>query len=143
MSENEKETTVETVEEKVTVEAVVEPVAKEVEAPKPVEAAPAPEAIVIPEKETEGKGLGSVAGGAIGSTVVKGKKKVEAEEVKPVVKETVALFSQKSYHWVENGGSLKPGYNIVVKARADKWLTLPGVRLATPEEVAKAFEAGK
>lgn len=130
------------------VEPVVEPVVEapkpvaEVKPTKPVEAKAVPTAIVLPEEEGEGPGLAPVANGTIGSTTVKAKKKVE-----PVVKvdkeeELVAVFSQKNLHWVENGGALKKGYNIVKKARADKWITLDGVRLATPEEVASAFDAG-
>lgn len=128
--------------------AVVEtPAEEKVEA---VEAAPAPvveEAKVVATpvvEETEGKGLGVVKGGAIGSTVVKGKKKAESVvEAAPAKPESVAIYSKKNYHWAENGGALKSGYNIVDKAKADKWLTLAGVRLATPEEVAAAFDAGK
>lgn len=126
------------------VETAAEPTVENIELPKPVEVTPEPTAITLPEEEAEGPGLAPVAGGAIGSTNVKAKKKTE-----PVAKTTaaktdlVALFSKSNLHWVENGGALKKGYNIVEKARADKWLTLSGVRLATPEEVAKAFEAGK
>jgi hypothetical protein len=129
--------------------AVVEtPAEEKVEA---VEAAPAPAVEEVKEvpapaaEETEGKGLGVVKGGAIGSTVVKNKKKVEvvAPAALPAKDETVALYSKKNYHWAENGGALKSGYNIVDKAKADKWLTLAGVRVATPEEVAAAFGSGK
>lgn len=129
--------------------AVVEtPAEEKVEA---VEAAPAPaveevkEVPLLAAEETEGKGLGVVKGGAIGSTVIKGKKKTEtvAPAAAPVKDETVALYSKKNYHWAENGGALKSGYNIVDKAKADKWLTLAGVRVATPEEVAAAFGSGK
>lgn len=128
--------------ENVTTEPVVEPVVEKIETPKPVEVKPEPTAIVLPEEPAEGPGLAPVAGGAIGSTTVKAKKKTESAPAAPAKQETVALFSKSNYHWVENGGSLKKGYNIVDKARADKWLTLSGVRVATPEEVAKAFEAG-
>jgi len=128
--------------------AVVEtPAEEKVEA---VEAAPTPAVEEVKEvpapaaEETEGKGLGVVKGGAIGSTVVKGKKKQEVvAPAAPAKDETVALYSKKNYHWAENGGALKSGYNIVDKAKADKWLTLAGVRVATPEEIANAFGAGK
>ena len=137
--------------ENVTAEPVVEPVVEatkpvveEIEIPKPVEATPAPTAIVLPEEEGEGPGLAPVGNGAIGSTTVKAKKKAETVVKATAAKDDlVALFSKSNLHWVENGGALKKGYNIVDKARADKWLTLSGVRLATPDEVAKAFEAGK
>jgi hypothetical protein len=52
--------------------------------------------------------------------------------------EKVALHSTKSVRW-EEVGSLSKGYNIVTKAQADKWLTRSHVRIATPEEVKKAF----
>lgn len=52
----------------------------------------------------------------------------------PVAEEKVALFVVGSHYW--NGvGRLSGGYNIVSKSEADQWLTLPEVRLATPEEV--------
>lgn len=134
----------ETVSVEPTVEPVVEPTVEKIEVPKPVEVKPEPTAITLPAEETEGPGLAPVSGGAIGSTTVKSKKKADvAEKVETKKTETVALFSNSSLHWAENGGSLKKGYTIVEKARADKWLTIDGVRLATPEEVAKAFEVGK
>ena len=137
----------------VAVDATVEAPAEDAKVEVAVEATPAPaveevkEAQAVVEvpavEETEGKGLGTVKGGAIGSTVVKGKKKVEIPKAEPVAQvNTVALYSKKNYHWAENGGALKSGYNIVDKAKADNWLTLAGVRLATPEEVATAFGAG-
>lgn len=140
MSETEKvEVAAEVVAPEVTVEEKVEAPAKEtpetVQDKQTVVELPAAE-------ETEGKGLGPVAGGAIGSTVVKGKKKPDVAPA-PVKVETVALFSKRNYHWAENGGALKSGYNIVDKAKADKWLTLAGVRVATPAEIADAFGAGK
>lgn len=140
MSEKEKEVTID-----VPAEAPVEAPKEEVvvEIPKPVEVKPEPTAITLPEEEGEGPGLAPVGNGAIGSTTVKAKKKAAVEEVKPEVKEMVALFSTKNWHWAENGGALKRGYNIVDKAKADKWLTLAGVRIATPEEVAKAFDTGR
>ena len=50
----------------------------------------------------------------------------------------VALFSTKSVRW-EEVGTLNRGYNIVTQKQADKWLTRSHVRIATPEEVEKAF----
>lgn len=142
MSETEKvEVAAATVAPEVTVEEKIEAPAEKITETvvEDVKAAPAAPAV----EETEGKGLGPVAGGAIGSTVVKGKKKPDAEKPEAAKSETVALFSKKSYHWAENGGALKSGYTIVDKAKADKWLTLSGVRIATPEEIANAFGAGK
>jgi hypothetical protein len=52
--------------------------------------------------------------------------------------EKVALHSTKSVRW-EEVGSLTKGYNIVTKAQANKWLTRGHVRIASPEEVQKAF----
>ena len=50
----------------------------------------------------------------------------------------VALYSTKSVRW-EEVGTLNRGYNIVTQKQADKWLTRSHVRVATPEEVQKAF----
>jgi len=50
----------------------------------------------------------------------------------------VAIHSTKSVRW-EEVGSVSKGYNIVTKAQADKWLTRGHVRIATPDEVKKAF----
>lgn len=79
--------------------------------------------------------LGSVADGVIGST------KVEKKESAPAVAEEdekVAIFSPKNISWV-GVGKLRSGYNIVSKKYADAWLTRKGIRLATPEEVAKEY----
>jgi hypothetical protein len=116
----------------------------EVEIPKPVEAVKQPDAITLPEEPAEGPGLAPVANGTIGSTTVKAKKKADKEVAEQKTEpEKVALFSSRNLHWAENGGALLKGYTVVDKAKADKWLTLSGVRLATPEEVAQAFGAGK
>jgi hypothetical protein len=81
--------------------------------------------------------LTPVADGVIGSGQAdlskKNKKAVELPEV-----EKVALFSTKNVFWDE-AGHLNRGYNIVSKAKSELWLTRNHVRLATPEEVAKAF----
>jgi hypothetical protein len=45
----------------------------------------------------------------------------------------VALWSQKNVRW--DGLTVSKGYNIVTKEAADKWLTLDGIRIATPEEI--------
>jgi hypothetical protein len=133
MSENENKSA-EPVKEVVT--DTPKPVETKVETPKPVEAKPTPTAITLPEEPGEGPGL-------IGSTTVKAAKKADQITKATTAKDDlVALFSSKNYYWDENGGALKKGYNIVEKATADKWLTLEGVRTATPEEVATAFEAG-
>jgi len=107
------------------------------------------EAVVVEEKpvkvkvdEKTAKNLEPIASGAIGSTTVKVPAKPKAEKpvaIKEAKKEdTVALFSKGNLHWDEVG-KLQRGYNIVSKAAADKWLTFPTVRVATPEEVAADF----
>ena len=49
-----------------------------------------------------------------------------------------ALFSTRSLYW-QGVGRLVNGYNIVTDANAEKWMTLRGVRVATPEEVAREY----
>jgi hypothetical protein len=82
--------------------------------------------------------LGAVAEGVIGATtaaVATPRKK----NSKPVEnKEKVAIYSTKNVTWSEVGKVYR-GYNIVEKDAADKWLTRPHTRIATPEEVAKEF----
>ena len=50
----------------------------------------------------------------------------------------VALYSAKNLHW-QGIGKLKPGYNILTREIAEKWLTNKHVREATPEEVATYY----
>jgi|LakMenE01Jun11ns_1017448.scaffolds.fasta_scaffold9843523_1 hypothetical protein len=107
-------------------EPVVEAVAEE-----------APAAVVeAPAAEDPVQSLGFTKTGAIGSMAADGPKK----DVKPStdLTEKVAIHSTKSVRW-EEVGSITKGYNIVTKAQADKWLTRGHVRIATPEEVQKAF----
>ena len=114
------------------VEAVVEPV---VEA---VEETPAVEAVVeAPAAEEPVQSLGFTETGAIGSMAADGRKKKNVEPEADLA-EKVAIHSTKSVRW-ESVGSISKGYNIVTKAQADKWLTRSHVRIATPEEVKKAF----
>jgi hypothetical protein len=40
-------------------------------------------------------------------------------------------------------GELKIGYNIVTKEASDFWVTHKAVRIATPEEVANAYNRSK
>lgn len=108
--------------------------------PKPVEAKPETTAITTPDQPKEGQGLATVKNGAIGSTTVKAEPKSEKPAKKAEEPKTTALFSEKSYHWVENGGALKKGYNIVEDSTVDNWLTLEGVRRATVEELREAFK---
>jgi hypothetical protein len=82
--------------------------------------------------------LGAVSEGVIGATtaaVATPRKK----NSKPVEnKEKVAIYSTKNVTWSEVGKVYR-GYNIVDKDAAEKWLTRPHTRIATPEEVAKEF----
>lgn len=52
--------------------------------------------------------------------------------------ETVALFSIRNIFWQEVG-RISRGYNIVTNEAAEKWLTKDGIRVATPEEVAREY----
>ena len=80
--------------------------------------------------------LGFTETGAIGSMAADGAIKTINTDVNLSGK--VALFSTKSVRW-EEVGTLNRGYNIVTEKQADKWLTRSHVRIATPEEVEKAF----
>jgi hypothetical protein len=51
---------------------------------------------------------------------------------------SVALYSKSNLFWNEVG-SLTVGYNIVTKEKSERWLQHRSVRLASPEEVAKAY----
>lgn len=65
-------------------------------------------------------------------------KQVEQAKNKPIEEKKVALHSKKNMFW--NGiGEIEIGYNIVSKEVSEKWLTRKGVRIATPEEVAKFY----
>jgi hypothetical protein len=109
--------------------------------------APVVEATVEPAALAGGYGIPSVAvepvqalgfteTGAIGSMAADGASKTINNDVNLSGK--VALFSTKSVRW-EEVGTLNRGYNIVTQKQADKWLTRSHVRIATPEEVEKAF----
>lgn len=108
-----------------------------VEAPVEAVETPAAEAVVeAPKAEEPVQSLGFTKTGAIGSMAADGPKK----DIKPSadLSEKVAIHSTRSVRW-EEVGSVTKGYNIVTKAQADKWLTREHVRIATPEEVQKAF----
>lgn len=123
---------------------------KEIETVEDVVAEAPTESVVVEEKpvvevkvdEKTAKNLEPIQSGAIGSTVTKvpakpkTDKPVAAKEVKK--EDTVALFSKGNIHWDEVGVLLR-GYSVVSKTAADKWLTFPNVRVATPEEVAADF----
>jgi hypothetical protein len=80
--------------------------------------------------------LGFTETGAIGSMAADGPSNTINTDVD--LSEKVALHSTKSVRW-EEVGSLTKGYNIVTKAQANRWLTRGHVRIASPEEVQKAF----
>lgn len=133
---NNEEFPVNNVEEPAVVEAPVaetpaEPVAE------PVVEAPVAEAVVeAPAVEEPVQSLGFTKTGAIGSMAADGPKKAVKPEVN--LSEKVAIHSTKSVRW-EEVGAISKGYNIVTQAQADKWLTRSHVRIATPDEVKKAF----
>ena len=111
-----------------------------VEAPA-VEATAEPVALAggygIPSAAVEPvQALGFTDTGAIGSMAADGASKTINTDVNLSGK--VALFSTKSVRW-EEVGTLNRGYNIVTDKQAEKWLTRSHVRIATPEEVQKAF----
>jgi hypothetical protein len=116
-------------------EPVVEPVAEPVV--EAVVEAPVAEAVVeAPAAEEPVQSLGFTETGAIGSMAADGPSKTIKSDVD--LSEKVAIHSTKSVRW-EEVGAISKGYNIVTKAQADKWLTRSHVRIATPEEVKKAF----
>lgn len=89
--------------------------------------------------QEEVQSLGSLANGAIGATKkTRAKKTTVKVDSSPETVEKIAIHSDKNYYW-GSAGKIYRGYNIVAKEKADKWLTRTGVRLATPEEVAKEF----
>ena len=64
------------------------------------------------------------------------KAKKAPKPVAETAEEKVALFAHRNLDW-SGVGTLKAGYNIVSKDKADLWLGASRkVRLATPEEVA-------
>jgi len=113
--------------EPVVVETPAEPVVQ------PVVVAPEP--VVEPVAEPV-QALGFTETGAIGSMAADGPKKTIKPEHQS--EDKVAIYSTKNVRW-EEAGSVSKGYNIVTKEQADKWLTRPHVRIATPEELKKAF----
>lgn len=103
------------------------------------------EVIAVPEvKETSAeKDLGALDNGAIGTKKAKVKTEKPKEETKAVAtgtEETVAIYTTRNVTW-EGVGKIFVGYNIVTPKQAESWLTRGHVRLATPEEVAKEFNA--
>lgn len=125
------------------IDGIVEEDALVVEEPK-IEKAPVkkPEIITTPSYSgsEEVQALGTVADGVIGATKKPKAKKAPAVKTQTAEEEKVAIYADKNYYWGP-AGKIYRGYNIISKAKADLWLTKAGVRLATPEEVAKEFGA--
>jgi hypothetical protein len=142
-----EETTTDSVIEDVVAEAPVEETAPVQEEPTPV-VEPVVEESVEEEQEVIGKpqydsetvtGVGPLETGAIGVTQQKREpKKAAPKPKKENTEEKVALHSTRNVTWPEVGKVYR-GYNVVSKTAADKWLTRDHIRIATPEEVAKAF----
>jgi hypothetical protein len=103
------------------------------EASEDVITAPVPEDLVA--------GLGPVANGVMGTSLMSKTEKPKVSSNKPKLNDgdKVAVFSTKNVSWPEIGSKVYRGYNIVKKEAAEKWVTKDFVRLATPEEVAKEF----
>jgi hypothetical protein len=116
--------------------------AKVEEAPKAEEAPKTPDAIGtynLARSTQEVQAVGPVSNGAIGTTTApKPTPREKAPAAKKDTNETVAIHSSKNVTW-EGVGKVYRGYNIVSKEAAEKWLTRPHTRLATPEEVAAEF----
>jgi hypothetical protein len=116
---------------------VVEAPVEHVPVAEPVIEAPVVEAVVeAPAAEEPVQALGFTETGAIGSMAADGPSKTINSEVNLSGK--VALHSTRSVRW-EEVGNLNRGYNIVTEKQAEKWLTRSHVRIATPEEIQKAF----
>lgn len=90
-------------------------------------------------KEKQVQAIGSLDNGVFGTVTVSSDSIKKIEEIKErPVKDLVAIHSPKNIYWSGVGKVLK-GYNIVERHNAEKWLTKPGMRMATPEEVAKEY----
>lgn len=70
------------------------------------------------------------------------KPKKESEENKkekqPILTGKIAIYSEKN-RFNSDFGRIERGYTIVSPAQRDFWLKFPGVREATPKEVAKYY----
>ena len=127
-------------EEQAHVEAPAEPVAEPVVEPvaEPVIEAPVVEAVVeAPAVEEPVQALGFTETGAIGSMAADGPQRTIEPESQN--RDKVAIYSTKNVRWEEANGAVYKGVNIVTKDQAEKWLTRPHVREATPEEIEKAL----
>ena len=86
----------------------------------------------VPRSNTRTNGDG-IVGSAAADIALQKFDVVETVEETDVPEDKVALWSEKNVRW--NGSTIAKGYNIVTKEAADKWLTLNGIRIATPEEI--------
>jgi hypothetical protein len=127
------------VEAPVVEEAPAAPVIEEAPAEAP---APEQEVVNVPEPEVapeQVQHLGAVSNGVMGTTSVSKPEPRSYERPKPQdSEEKVAIHSTKNVAW-QGVGKVSRGYNIVTKDIADQWLTRPHIRIATPEEIKKAF----
>lgn len=127
-------------EEQAHVEAPAEPVAEPVVEPvaEPVIEAPVVEAVAeAPAAEEPVQALGFTETGAIGSMAADGPQRTIKPESQN--RDKVAIYSTSNVRWEEATGAVYKGVNIVTKDQAEKWLTRPHVREATPEEIEKAL----
>lgn len=86
---------------------------------------------------------GILGSNAANNALSEGGMNLDASVLKePEKVEEVALYSHRNMRW-ELVGELEHGFNIVSKEAAEKWVTRPGVRVATPQEVAKHFGKDK
>lgn len=86
----------------------------------------------VPRSNTRANNNG-VVGSAAADTALEKFDIVQEVEETNVPEDKVALWSEKNVRW--DGLTITKGYNIVTKEAADKWTTLNGIRIATPEEI--------
>jgi hypothetical protein len=83
------------------------------------------------------KALGQIQDGIMGVGIAHEPER-KSPKVTPEKNNKVAIYSSKNLYWGEVGRLLK-GYNIVTAEQAEQWLTTKHTRIATPEEVAGAY----
>jgi hypothetical protein len=90
-------------------------------------------------KQKNIQSLGPIADNVFGTVVASSESFSEIKEKKEKpIKDNVAIYSNKNIYSSGFGKILK-GYNIVERVDAEKWITRPGIRIASPEEVAKEY----
>lgn len=116
-------------------DAVAEEPVAIVEEPAIEEVVPEPTVIVAPEPVETAPAITSVEDGVIGTGKVAKKKATPAPKAADIAPgDRAAIFASRNIHW-QGLGKIQKGYTIVSKEDAEKWVTLPSVRLATPEEI--------